>query len=159
MSEVPLTQGRIAIIDDEDLNLVSKYIWHYADQGTGGKGYAKTNNKGKKPALLRMHRIILGLRGKEKVDHINRNTLDNRKSNLRIVTQSQNMMNAGIRKTNKSGFKGVHFAKREKKWLAMIWKDNKQIFLGYFKSDKEAANAYNEGAIKYHGEYALLNKI
>lgn len=108
---------------------------------------------------MRMHRLIMDAKDGQKVDHINRNTLDNRKSNLRFVTQSQNMMNAVIRKTNTSGFKGVCFVSREGKWLATIWKDGKQKWLGYFKDKKDAAQAYNKAALELHGQYALLNKI
>lgn len=158
MREIELTQGKIAIVDDEDYELVMRHKWYYAEYRPG-YGYAKTNNKGRSPALLRMHRVILGLNGNEKVDHINGNSLDNRRKNLRLVTQSQNMMNTGIRSTNKSGYKGVCFANREKKWLATIWKDNKQIYLGFFDEKEDAAKAYNNAARELHGEYAVLNSV
>lgn len=157
MREIPLTKGKVALVDDEDYERLSLFKWHYAE--SDGIGYAKKNNKGKKPALIRMHRLVVGASEGQKVDHINRNTLDNRKSNLRFVTQSQNMMNATIRKTNRSGFKGVCFVSREKKWLATIWKDGKQTWLGYFKDKEDAAQAYNKAALELHGQYAFLNKI
>ncbi len=157
MREIPLTQGKVAIVDDSDYSWLSKFKWHYAEWK--GIGYAKKNNKGKIPAILKMHRLVIGAKDGEKVDHINRNTLDNRKANLRLVTQSQNMMNTGLRKTNKSGIKGVCFTSREGKWLASIWKDRKQIYLGYFDDKKDAALAYNKAALELHGQYAVLNKI
>jgi hypothetical protein len=158
MREIQLSQGKTTILDDEDYIRVSKYKWHYAEY-MPGKGYAKTKNKGEGPALLRMHRFILGLSGNEKVDHINGDGLDNRKDNLRIVNQSQNMMNTGVRSTNTSGFKGVCYDKRWSNWLAHVWKDGKQIYIGSFKEKEDAARAYNEAAKKYHGEYARLNEV
>lgn len=158
MRKIPLTQNKFALVDDEDFIRINKIKWHYAEYAKG-RGYAKANNKGKKPTLLRMHRFILGLNGKEKVDHINRNPLDNRRKNLRIVTQSQNMMNSGLRTNNKSGYKGVCFVKREKKWLATTWKDGKQIYIGIFDNPREAAKSYNEKVVELHGLYAVLNKI
>lgn len=157
MRIIQLTQGKEAILDDEDYDRVSKYKWHYAHYPGGG--YAKTNNKGNKPALLRMHRIVLNAKSGELIDHINGNTLDNRKENLRIVNQSQNMMNTRLRSTNTSGYKGVCYDKRWKNWLAHIWKDGEQIYLGCFKDKKLAAKAYNEAAKEYHGEYAKLNSL
>lgn len=161
MVKIPLTQGREAIIDNEDYELVSKYKWHYADY-LNGRGYAKTNNHGKRPRLLRMHRLIMQAEPGEKIDHISMDTLDNRKSNLRRVNQSQNMMNSGLRNTNKSGFKGVCYLNRSElksKWLATIWKDGKQINLGCHKTKEEAALAYNKAAKGLHGEFARLNII
>lgn len=158
MREIELTQGRVATVDDADYELVSVHKWHYADY-LNGRGYAKTNNKENSPALLRMHRLIMKAGPKDKVDHINGNTLDNRRENLRFVSQSQNMINAGLRSTNKSGYKGVCFVTREKKWLATIWKDGKQKYLGFHNKAEDAAKAYNEAAISLHGEYARLNPL
>lgn len=160
MSVILLTQGKSAIVDDEDYEMLMKYKWHYSEYGDG-KGYAKTNNRNKKgePALLRMHRLVMKAKSTQKVDHINMNTLDNRKSNLRFVTQSQNMINARIRKNNTSGYKGVCFLKREQKWRANTWKDGKQIWIGDYNNIKDAAHAYNAVVSKLHGEYALLNKV
>ena len=162
MITIPLTQGKYALIDDEDYERISKYKWHYADY-LNGRGYAKTYNRGSKPYLLRMHRFILGAKGGEKVDHINQNTLDNRKLNLRFVTQSQNMMNMKPRRTNKSGYKGVcrvsNQAYRHKPWLATTWKDGKQVYIGYFASAVEAAKAYNNKVQELHGKYAYLNQV
>lgn len=162
MIKILLTQGKTAIIDNDDYKLVSKYKWHYADY-LDGRGYAKTYNRGNKPHLLRMHRLILGAKDGEKVDHINQNTLDNRRENLRFVTQSQNMMNMKPRRTNKSGYKGVCRISNElykhRPWLATTWKDCKQVHIGYFTTAKEAAKAYNKKVSELHGEYAYLNKI
>ncbi len=90
------------------------------------------------------------------IDHINRNGLDNRKANLRLATIAQNAQNAGKRK-NRSGYKGVWFAKEKRKWRAAIWHNNKREYLGYFNSPHCAAKAYDKAALKYHKEFACLN--
>ena len=105
-----------------------------------------------------MHWDIIGKpRNKFETDHINGDRLDNRKINLRICTRSQNNMNKGIQKNNNSGFKGVVFFKG--KWMAHIQINNRNIYLGVFDNIKDAAQAYNEAAIRYHKRFAVLNKI
>jgi len=88
------------------------------------------------------------------VDHINGNKLDNRVDNLREVSRSQNMSNVGMQKNNKSGFIGVFWAAREEKWQAVVAYKKKNISLGRFDCPMEAAIAYNNAALKYHGIYA-----
>ena len=106
-----------------------------------------------------MHREILKCPKGLFIDHINRNGLDNRKNNLRVCSKSQNMMNTLIPKNNTSGYKGVSWSKRDKKWMAYIKIKNKFNNLGYFNIKEQAALAYNDAAKKYHGEFARLNKI
>ena len=96
------------------------------------------------------HRIIMGATdSKIQVDHINGNKLDNRKQNLRICTHEQNMWNRGPLKNNKSGYKGVGWSKREKKYQVVIQANNKQVWIGYFDDLKRAARAYDRAAIQY----------
>ncbi len=90
------------------------------------------------------------------IDHINRNGLDNRRANLRFATIAQNAQNSRMRK-NRSGYKGVWFAKDKGRFRAAIWYNNKRIYLGYFNSPISAAKAYDEAARKYHKEFAVLN--
>lgn len=151
MERVKLTQDKYALIDDEDLKLVSEYKWHY------GNGYAKRRDH--KSSLCRMHHLILPLKKGYMVDHINGNRLDNRRNNLRLVTKSQNMMNRGLQKNSKSGYMGVSWHKKTKSWRAYIKKDRKQIYLGLYDTKIQAAKAYNEAAKEYHGEFAFFNKI
>jgi len=91
------------------------------------------------------------------VDHINGNPLDNRKSNLRICTHAENSNNTGPRKNNTSGYKGVYWAKRNKRWLAQITHNGKQVYIGHYKDKEEAARAYDAKAKEFQGEFAYLN--
>lgn len=104
-----------------------------------------------------MHRIILNPPRGMFSDHIDGNPLNNQRENLRICNHNQNNFNVGIRKDNKSGFKGVRF--RDNRWTSRIRINNKEYHLGSFLNKIEAAIAYNEAAIKYHGEFARLNII
>ena len=90
------------------------------------------------------------------VDHINRDKLDNRRSNLRLVTHTQNCVNASLRVTNTSGFKGVNFY-RGKYWRAYIRVNYRHISLGFFPTAEAAARAYDEAAREHFGEFAFLN--
>jgi len=93
------------------------------------------------------------------IDHINGDGLDNRRSNLRFVTATQNQANSLKRKIGKSKYKGVSFKKDKKKWVAYICPGGKYIHLGYFTEEKEAARAYNKAARKEYGEYCNLNDV
>jgi hypothetical protein len=93
------------------------------------------------------------------VDHCNRNKLDNRRSNLRAATTSQSKANEGLRSTNKSGYRGVCWDRRDKAWRACIVVNRRQISLGYDQDKKAAAKAYNQAARKYFGVFAYQNPI
>jgi hypothetical protein len=152
--EIPLTQGKVALIDEADHDLVSSYSWH--THGTAPLLYARTalpTVNGKQPRRL-MHHVITGLRY---VDHTNGNGLDNRRSNLRPATQSQNSRNRGKTRANKSGFKGVCWYPTTRKWVAAIRHNYKLVSLGYFFTPEEAARAYDAAALELHGEFAYLN--
>lgn len=141
-------ENLFALIDDEDFDKVNKIKWHL-----GKCGYVMgTERKTRKRFYL--HRFILNPRKGLIIDHINNDSLDNRKENLRICTQSENLRNRSKMKRNKSGFKGVSWSKVRKKWIAQIALDNKSFNLGGFVNKKNAINAYKKAAIKFHGEYA-----
>jgi len=92
------------------------------------------------------------------VDHINFNGLDNRKANLRIVTHRQNVCHRRkLDKTTRSRYKGAYWDEKMKRWRARIQINGKSIYLGVYKDEVEAAQAYDEGAKKYHGEFAVVN--
>jgi hypothetical protein len=150
---IKLSQGKFALADDEDYTYLSMVKWYYHN------GYAvRTHRSGKKQESLKMHRVILDVVAGEQVDHINGNSLDNRRCNLRVATQSQNNKNASKRKDNTSGFKGVSYHKKCKQWVAYINCDGKRTYLGLFASKETAAKAYNNKAIDLHKEYAKLNE-
>ena len=160
MKKIQLTQGKYAIVDDEDYEIVSKFKWHYIDAYTHRKnGYARhlLYENGKPVGFIRMHHLILPFKNGYMIDHINGDGLDNRRENLRLVTKSQNMINSGARKNNTTGYKGVY--RMRDKWRVSISRDRKQHHIGCFKDKLEAIKAYNEAAKTYHGEYAKLNVI
>jgi|SRR6266850_2799308 len=145
---IPLTKGQNAIVDAEDFEHINQWNWcaqwceetqsFYAQRGGG----------------VRIHQVILGCKWG---DHKNHDTLDNRRENLRKCTRSQNCRNARIRRDNTSGFKGVGWHERIKKWEARIVVNKKQKYLGVFASKEDAARAYDIAAEVYHREFALKN--
>jgi len=152
--EIPLTKGQIALIDDEDYDLISQYKWHVIEKH-GYYANTKVKISGKQKNLS-MHRLIMNAQPGQYVDHINHNTLDNRKSNLRICTAQQNQMNKK-KKPGLSMYKGVAWDKICEKWSARIKFNGKNLYLGRFDEEIEAAKAYNEAASKYFGEFAHFN--
>lgn len=142
------------MVDDEDYELLAKRKWYF-----GGRGYVVSAGKEEnKKVLYRMHRLILNPPPGMVVDHINRDRLDNRRSNLRICTHQQNLWNQERKIGQKtSRYKGVW--RRKDKWRACIVKDGKTLHLGTHSSPEEAAMAYNLSAIKMHGEFARLNNF
>jgi len=150
MSKIYLTQNQYTTVDPADMVSLSQYKWHY------GGGYARRHN-GFRNTPIPMHRHLLNARKGQMIDHINGDKLDNRRSNLRFCTFAQNGQNAKTPVNNMSGYKGVTWHKRHKKWMAQIMKNGKQWCLGYFEDATEAARAYNDAAEKLHGEFARPN--
>lgn len=145
---------RTVIVDDDDIDKLSKFKWNLLI-GQDGFEYAQCHSgSGKTRRTLRMHRFIMDADPSHFVDHINGQTLDNRKSNLRLCTKAQNMWNRKINKTNSTGYKGVKKDNRTNKFVASIREGSNRIHLGTFSTAKEAALAYNSAAIKYHGSFA-----
>jgi hypothetical protein len=156
--EIPLTMGKVAVIDAEDAERVTAHKWtatfnrrtgkYYAKRSVGGRGHQRT---------VYLHLFIMNAEQGRQVDHKNGNGLDNRKSNLRLATSGQNRQNEPVRSTSKSGFKGVSFSKALGKWEAQISDKGKGVRLGYFDTPEDAARAYDRKAKEIFGEFAWLN--
>lgn len=156
MREIKLTQGKFALVDDEDFDVLSKYKWRAQHNGGDRKHWRAVRYVPKKKFIL-MHRQVLNFPDSKCIDHADGDSLNNQKQNLRPCTYSQNGYNQGIRKDNTSGYKGVSWNKGNKRWHAVIKNDSKFIFLGGFKDPIEAAKAYDKAARKYHKEFAFQN--
>ena len=165
---IPLTKGQVAVVDFDDWNNdLRNYKWFakwckYHKQYVAARSeydpelYRKQGDNHNRTVL--MHRQIAAQMGLSDVDHKNLNTLDNRRENLRPCTRSQNVANSKKRIHNTSGFKGVHWNTTSKAWAARIGVEGKRIFLGYFNTPEEAAQAYDAAAKKYFGEFSRLNE-
>lgn len=146
------------LIDGEDVPLLYEHKWSIVK--LGNHKYLRTTSKVNGRSRL-LHELLMNTPTKMSVDHINHNTLDNRRSNLRICTHLENLHNAKRHKDNKSGYKGIWLDKngKKKKWVARIRVNGKNIALGYYFSARSAAKAYNEAALKYFGNFACINKL
>lgn len=136
------------LLDAADVELAAQYQWT-----VGTHGYA-THGAGKNQILL--HRLLMGLTGAETVDHINRNKLDNRRSNLRVCTMAQNSMNKDRLDYGQNPYKGI-CKTRQGTWQAQITHKGNQIYLGCYHDPVDAAKAYDTAARRLYGEYAFLN--
>lgn len=159
MKHISLTQGQVAVVDDDDYDLVNQFKW-YAKWAKWTQSYYAARNvtlpDGKR-TTQRMNTFLMGGRA----DHVNGDTLDNRRDNLRVANHSQNGANRGKTRKNTSGYKGVYWNKKSGKWKAQIgYRINgarKVKGLGYFDDLTEAAKAYDRAAVEMHGEFARIN--
>jgi hypothetical protein len=153
-----LGEGEWTILDQKDYYRLGDLKWGV--EGKRDKFYAVCNIKiepGRTKAI-RLHREIMKPSAGVLVDHRNGDSLDNRRANLRLATHFQNSCNARKSKSNfTSQYKGVQFRKKKNRWISVIYYHKKVIWLGTFKSEIEAAKAYDAAAKKYHGEFARLN--
>ncbi len=132
--------------DIEDYDKIKDYYWYKNDQGYL---LAYTRNK-----TIRMHKLFVNGRY---IDHINGNVFDNRKSNLRPATKSQNGMNRGLQINNTVGVTGVYWHKKNNKWVAYITINRKNIYIGSFSILEDAVKARKEAEEKYFGEFSYDN--
>lgn len=148
MKVIELTKGYVTIVDDEMFDQLAQYRWHLSS------GYARRQYRGVK---IYMHRVIYGelkCLGKD-IDHKNGDRLDNRRCNLRVCSESQNLQNKKISSNNKVGFKGVSWDKLNSKFVARIQVPNgRYLNLGRFKKIEDASIAYQIAATKHFGEFA-----
>jgi len=154
MKEIPLTQGAVAIVDDEDYEDLSKYKWCLNNNGYAVR--ASPGRRGDKRPLVLMHRSIMGLEygDKNDVDHVSGERLDNRRTNLRVCSRAENLRNKRRTSNNKSGYKGVYWHRGMKKWHTRIMCNFVLHDLGFFETPELAHSAYCEAADRLHGEFA-----
>lgn len=152
---VELTQGYVAFVDAADAYLIADYSWH-ARACSKGRVYAVTNaitdDSGKR-SPIQMHRVITDAPAGRIVDHRDGDGLNNRRANLRVATQKENTWNTGPRRNSSSGVKGVHWCKRDRRWIAQIMKDGVAYRLGSFVDLEPARLAYIAAAKELHGEF------
>ncbi|SRR5260221_5883955 len=156
LANISLTKGRISIVDVQDIELVCEYNWSYS---VHGYAVARIDDK-----VKYMHRVILGLPSDVEVDHINRNKLDNTRANLRAADRYLNTRNVGCLNTTRYGprtseYRGVCWDKKRCVWRSNININKKQIFLGYYTSEIEAAKVYNNAVRRYFGGLAYINPV
>jgi hypothetical protein len=155
LKEIPLTQGKIALVDDEDYPYLSAFNWCATKDRN--KWYAvRSFRRNGKQVRVRMHMVILKAPAGLEVDHKNGNGLDNRRDNLRLATRSQNKRNGIKLEGTSSIYKGVSWRKNLGKWQAIIYLP-KLTYLGSFNDEIEAARAYDAAAREHFGEFARLN--
>lgn len=138
-------------IDDEDLERVMQHSWLL-----DSNGYISTTVKCK---TIRLHRFLMNAPKGTYVDHVDRNKMNNHKSNLRFCSQQQNSFNQHRGDKYSSKYKGVSWNKCCKMWQAKLAINKEQIYLGVYDNENDAAMAYNTAALKYFGGYGILNDI
>lgn len=158
MREIPLTQGLVALVDDEDFEPLTQYRW-YAHRGCH-TFYADRKQRINVPPYqksLTMHRELLQALSGQEVDHIDGDGLNNQRANLRLATTSQNQSNRAMLPNNTSGRRGVSWHRRDRRWRAAIGQGNKVVHLGLFIDLDDAARAYDLAARSLFGEFARPN--
>jgi hypothetical protein len=159
MKYIKLTQGKRAMVDDEDFERINQFKWHTAKQRTSNLYARREYASDGKRMHQYMHCFIMPLFIGMEVDHIDGDGLNNQKNNLRACTRKENSHNMKVHSNNMTGYKGVCKYKKWNLWSAMIHSNGKNYYLGCFKNPLDAARAYNDAAIKHHGKFAWLNNI
>lgn len=160
LAYIPLTKGYEAVIDAADVPLVSAWSWtaheYRNTDGTIAKVYAYRKSRGPGPQNIRLHNVILTPLPGHFADHNDNDGLNNRRSNLRHATNSQNMCNRGAPRNNTSGAKGVYWNKETNRWAAKIRVRNETRFLGRYGCITAAAIAYAKACQELHGEFGRV---
>lgn len=146
------------LIDEQDAHL-ARMTWHLKSDGYAARWEKRQvrPNGTSRGRIVRLHRVILGAPPGVEVDHINRNRLDNRRSNLRLATDGENARNCKRNTKNTSGYKGVRVDDRVHRWGASVVLNGKAYWMGLFDTPKQAAFAYDFAATALHGEFAATN--
>ena len=156
MKEIRLNTGEVTLVDDDDYEYLSQWRWCAVRDGNTTYACRYINEKNKYPILIRMHRIIMNAPKRQEIDHIDHNGLNNQRSNLRFCTHQQNQANQRFKRKYK--YVGV-FMSPDGLFGARIGANGQKYYLGYYKTIEEAAKAYNEASLRFHGENAYVNKI
>lgn len=159
VQEIPLTQGKVAIVDRDDFESLSQYRWQAYTRGNTWYAKRVIQMPDGKQATLHMHRDILNAPKGTPVDHRDGNGLNNTRANLRLCTAQENNRNSRRRKDASSRYKGVQWYKPGTKWKAQIEDNGRHKHLGYFASEEEAARAYDAAALELYGEFARFNFV
>lgn len=155
MKKIQLTQGKAALVDDEDFEFLSQWSWCY----NGKYAVKMTRLSDGSRATIYMHRLIAPPPKGREVDHIDGDKLNNKRGNLRACTTAENQRNRPAPRHNTSGYKGVYWDVSKSKWRAQIKVGGKNAHIRYSANKEEAALIYNEAALKYHGEFAYQNEV
>ena len=160
MKEIQLTQGKVALVDDQDYEVLAQHKWYaYKDWRTWYARWHMPTVAGKRTVVL-MHRVIMGAAPGQQVDHWDGDGLHNWRKNLRYCTTAENQHNQRHKQAGStSHYKGVCWHKNAGKWAARIKVNYKRIWLGLYGLESDAARAYNAAAVKHFGEFASLNEI
>lgn len=144
-----------AIIDEQDFDRISQFTWHSVDNdGTGSRYYATCSIRGK---TTYMHRMVMGAQAGESIDHIDGNGLNNSRSNLRFVTQSENNLNQKIRSDNTSGHKGISWCPDREKYQVYVNINRKRKSLGRYRTLEEAIYVRDRAVKEHYGEFSREN--
>lgn len=165
MKEIKLTQGKVALVNDEDYDWINQWKWYAAKHRNTFYAVRSVRIGINKRKTVKMHRIVLGLNDRKIIiDHSDMNGLNNQRNNLRIASFSENNSNVKSYKNSSSKYKGVTLRKYDGSkygethyWVARIRKNNVLYQLGSFKSEIAAAKAYNFAAVQLHGRFVNLN--
>lgn len=156
MTEIPLTRGYVTIIDDADAPFVAQHKWYASTRPGGFLPYAvRSVWTPERVKRIYLHRVLMNAPTGLQVDHINHDSLDNRRCNLRIATSAENQANRVSERGQK--LKGAYLQARTGRWRAQISVNQKVLHLGCFATEEEAARAYDLAALEVFGEFASLN--
>jgi len=154
MKRIPLTQGKVAVVDDDEFEELAKYKWYALSRVHTHYAVRKQRAEARQ-IMVSMHRVVLDAKHWQHIDHVNGNGLDNRRANLRICTRSQNSANCYWHNGKRLLTRGIRF--KSGRWEAYIRRQGKILYLGRFTFKEQAAKAYDRAAIESFGEFARLN--
>jgi hypothetical protein len=155
---IKLTRGKYAMVDVEDFEWLNQYKWHCSHYDYAKRAVPNRSGKGRRQVSVYMHKLLCPVPEGKIADHVNRNSLDNRKENLRPATQKQNVWNRKFtRKGGKTRYNGIRWDKNKEKWQVRLTINGRRKSFGYYADEIEAAKAYDRAAKKYRGEFAVLN--